>query len=130
MKFSDRAISCTIIYLIIYQLSTLFSFLYFPEHKEIIWINQLIFATSTSLGAVFWSLFAVKKYEKFANLEDLVSKVYDDINDFRTILARNKNLLKNPILNSIFNDDDDLNDEDQDEQVEDVLKDFKSKQEL
>lgn len=80
-----------------------FFFNFFCPHPigSFLWIqyNQIVFATSTSLGAVYWSLFAVRKYETYANFEMAVKEAYDKIlgamEQFDNIvkLFRNKGLL-------------------------------------
>ena len=57
----------------------MFLIIYFPEYKEFIVQNLIIFAASTSLGAVFWSLYAIKKYSAFANFENAIQEAYKKI---------------------------------------------------
>lgn len=115
LEFYQKAIIGTIIYLTTYQFFTFLSFIWFPDMYESLWLNQLIFATSTSLGAVFWSLYAVWKYQKFANFENLVIKIYGDIENFQEKLNKFTNLLDHPLLGSIMNGDDDDDEPDMDE---------------
>jgi len=115
LSFSDKTIIGTILYLVLYQMVICILFLKYPNLFEIMWINQLIFATSTSLGAVFWSLYVVRKYEKFANFENLVTKIYGDIERFQEKLVKFSNLLDHPLLGSILNGDDQDDEPDMDE---------------
>lgn len=105
MRFSNKAILGTVLYLIVYQVLITSMIYYFVDYKELLYISQIIFATSTSLGAVFWSLFLTKKYEKYSNFENVVSMVYEDLEQFRGHLAGFGKLMETLNIKEMFKED-------------------------
>lgn len=50
----------------------------------------------TSIAAVYWALYAVKKYWKFANFEYLIESVFNEIDRFRKKFKKMGDLLELP----------------------------------
>ena len=88
IKFSTKAILGTALFLIVYQL--FFNLFCAYDYMSFLWIqyNQIVFATSTSILAVFWSLFALRRYERIANLGDLITTVYGDLEKFMKVFKQ------------------------------------------
>ena len=100
-NFPNLAIFATLIFIIIYMVLMNFDNpnpLFSHEWRKDL---EISFSSITSIGALFWSMYAVRKYWKFANFERLIEKVFDDINKFRKKFKKMGKLFNIPGIKEI-----------------------------
>lgn len=89
------------------------------------WIKdiEISFSSITSIGALFWSLYALYRFQNMANFENLIQKTIKDIMRFGKSMKKFNKLLKIPglmnMVTGMIGEDDEINNNQNFKEVED-----------
>lgn len=102
MKFHKKAIIGTLFFIIIYMLLANLNTPNEPGSFQFQKDLEISFSSITSIGALFWSLYALYRFQNMANFENLIQDTVKNISKFKDSMGDFNKLLKLPMLTNIM----------------------------